>query len=125
MVWHKSGTNSHCDRFTLTLENNRAAGGSGAAGFAASSRATGPSNKRPSAIITAVEHSTRRQRLPDIGDVFNHYGMFTCIWIPESLLKCPDISPSAKLLYGRLARFAVRRSRGDGLRGGGRGSQTR
>jgi hypothetical protein len=32
--------------------------------------------------------------------------MFNGIWVPESLLKYPDLPPSAKLLYGRLARFA-------------------
>src|SRR5690349_3724984 len=32
--------------------------------------------------------------------------MFTGMWIPESLVKCRDLAPSAKLLYGRLARFA-------------------
>lgn len=49
---------------------------------------------------------SKNQKLPKIGDVFNPYGMFNGIWVPESLLKCPDISASAKLLYGRLARFA-------------------
>jgi hypothetical protein len=32
--------------------------------------------------------------------------MFNGIWVPEALLGCSDISASAKLLYGRLARFA-------------------
>lgn len=44
--------------------------------------------------------------LPHVGEVFNPNGMFNGIWIPESLLRCSGISPSAKLLYGRLARFA-------------------
>jgi hypothetical protein len=48
----------------------------------------------------------KNQTLPNVGDAFNPYGMFNGIWVPESLLKCPDLSASAKLLYGRLARFA-------------------
>ena len=48
-----------------------------------SSRATGPSDKRPSAIVTAVEHSKTRQSLPNIGDVFNPYGTFNGIWVTE------------------------------------------
>jgi len=49
------------------------------------------------------EQSPRR---PQIGEVFNPNGLFNGIWVPESLLKCAGISTSAKLLYGRLARFA-------------------
>ena len=49
---------------------------------------------------------TRGQAPPAIGDVFNPYGMFVGIWIPEPLVKCSDISASAKLLFGRLTRFA-------------------
>ena len=48
----------------------------------------------------------KNHKLPNIGDPFNPFGMFNGIWIPESLLKCSAISPSAKLLYGQLARFA-------------------
>jgi len=43
---------------------------------------------------------------PKVGEPFNPYGMFNGIWVPEALLRCPALSPSAKLLYGRLARFA-------------------
>jgi hypothetical protein len=53
-----------------------------------------------------IAHPGKNQKLPNIGDPFNPYGMFNGIWIPESLRKCSIISASAKLLYGRLAQFA-------------------
>lgn len=58
----------------------------------------------PRAASDAPPH---RHRKPlQIGDVFNPNGMFHGIWVPDSLLKCSGISISAKLLYGRLARYA-------------------
>lgn len=58
---------------------------------------------------TAPAHtpqSRNNRKLPNIGDVFNPYGLFNGVWVPEPLLKSTDISASAKLLFGRLARFA-------------------
>ena len=41
-----------------------------------------------------------------VGQPFNPFGVFTGIFIPESLARCNTISPGAKLAYGRLARYA-------------------
>jgi hypothetical protein len=41
-----------------------------------------------------------------VGQPFNPFGLFTGIFIPEALVKNPDVSPGAKLVYGRLARYA-------------------
>jgi GntR family transcriptional regulator len=54
---------------------------------------------------------TNNQKLPNIGDPFNPFGMFNGIWVPESLVRCPEIPASAKLLYARLARYAGRDGR--------------
>lgn len=74
-------------------------------GILVRSKATDPSGQGASAAIAATE-PRKNPKLPNIGDPFNPYGMFSGIWIPESLLKYSALSPSAKLLYGRLARFA-------------------
>jgi Helix-turn-helix domain len=58
--------------------------------------------RAPAAGMPPRQHAKR----PQIGEVFNPNGMFNGIWVPESLLKCAGISTSAKVLYGRLARFA-------------------
>jgi len=41
-----------------------------------------------------------------VGQPFNPFGMFTGIFIPEALARFNDLSPGAKLAYGRLARYA-------------------
>jgi hypothetical protein len=41
-----------------------------------------------------------------IGQPFNPFGLFNGIWIAEALLREKGISPGAKLVYGRLARYA-------------------
>lgn len=51
------------------------------------------------------------QKLPAMGEVFNPYGMFNGVWVPESLLKCSDICVAGRLLFGLLARFAGRDGR--------------
>ncbi len=63
-----------------------------------------------------LDNSTLTEKPPNIkiqqsdepknGDVFNPYKRFTGILIPESLVRGPEISPGAKLCYGRLARYA-------------------
>lgn len=40
------------------------------------------------------------------GQPFNPYRLFTGIFIPQALASNPNISPGAKLVYGRLARYA-------------------
>lgn len=40
------------------------------------------------------------------GEPFNPYRMFTGLFIPEGLARCPWISAGAKLAWGRLARYA-------------------
>jgi hypothetical protein len=40
------------------------------------------------------------------GQPFNPYGLFNGIHIPEALVRCKDLSPGAKITYGRLARYA-------------------
>ena len=41
-----------------------------------------------------------------MGQKFNPYRFFTGIFIPEALVRHPGISPTAKLAYGRLVRYA-------------------
>jgi hypothetical protein len=40
------------------------------------------------------------------GQPFNPYGLFTGIFIPEALVRYPEISAGAKIAYGRLVRYA-------------------
>lgn len=40
------------------------------------------------------------------GEAFNPFRMFTGLFIPEALARCPWISAGAKLVWGRLARYA-------------------
>lgn len=41
-----------------------------------------------------------------IGEPFNPRGLFNGIWIPEALLKAKSLSLGAKVVYGRLQRYA-------------------
>jgi hypothetical protein len=41
-----------------------------------------------------------------IGQPFNPYKLFRGIFVPEALVKCTELSPGAKLCYGRLLRYA-------------------
>lgn len=55
-----------------------------------------------------------RQRSPiaegrrslQVGQPFNPFGLFNGIFIPEALMRAKNISPGAKVAYGRLARYA-------------------
>src|SRR4051812_45895582 len=42
----------------------------------------------------------------EVGQKFNPYKIFTGIFIPEALVRHPGVSPTAKLVYGRLLRYA-------------------
>src|ERR1022692_3304478 len=42
----------------------------------------------------------------EVGQPFNPFGLFTGIFIPNALVRSTIISPGAKLVYGRLARYA-------------------
>jgi len=54
-----------------------------------------------------------RQRSPSaegrpclqVGQPFNPFGLFNGIFIPEALMRAKNISPGAKVTYGRLARY--------------------
>jgi hypothetical protein len=41
-----------------------------------------------------------------IGQPFNPFGLFTGIFIPDALVRSKTLSAGAKLIYGRLARYA-------------------
>jgi len=41
-----------------------------------------------------------------VGQPFNPFGVFNGIWIPDPLVRTRVISPGAKIVYGRLARYA-------------------
>ena len=41
-----------------------------------------------------------------VGQPFNSFALFTGIFIPDVLVRCPIISAGAKLAYARLARYA-------------------
>jgi hypothetical protein len=43
---------------------------------------------------------------PQEGQVFNPYKKFNGILIPEAIARNPDLPPGAKLVYGRLCRYA-------------------
>ena len=59
---------------------------------------TRPSKKQP----------TRQSACLAVGQPFNPYRMFNGVLIPERLVRYKDISPGAKLAWGRLARYAGR-----------------
>lgn len=40
------------------------------------------------------------------GQPFNPFRLFYGVFIPEALVRFPDVSPGAKLCYGRLTRYA-------------------
>ena len=40
------------------------------------------------------------------GQPFNPHGLFYGVFVPEALVRCKDLSPGAKLAYGRLVRYA-------------------
>ena len=44
--------------------------------------------------------------LPEVGRPFNPYKLFTGAFIPEAVCKYRGLSPGAKLVYGRLCRYA-------------------
>ena len=43
--------------------------------------------------------------MPSIGSRFNPRGLFSLVWIPPAVLYDPNLSPTAKLCYGRIAVF--------------------
>jgi hypothetical protein len=53
-----------------------------------------------------AEHKTRQPSGLQHGQAFNPYGLFTGIFVPEALARFTQLSPGAKLAYGRLARYA-------------------
>ena len=46
--------------------------------------------------------------MPQAGDRFNPHKLFVGSFIPNALMRCPDISATAKLLWARLAQYAGR-----------------
>jgi hypothetical protein len=44
--------------------------------------------------------------MPEVGQPFNPFRLFTGIFIPEALVRSNLVSPGAKMAYGRLARYA-------------------
>jgi hypothetical protein len=52
-----------------------------------------------------LSQPNKTSTFPRVGEPFNPYGMFNGIWIPDGMLKCAEVCPSAKLVYGRLTRF--------------------
>src|ERR1017187_6441753 len=55
-------------------------------------------------ICDLLQH--RQQKDLEVGQPFNPFGLFTGIFIPDALVRSTIISPGAKLVYGRLARYA-------------------
>jgi hypothetical protein len=43
---------------------------------------------------------------PKIGEAFNPYKRFHGLWVPEALARRKEVTPGAKLIYGRLMRYA-------------------
>ena len=44
--------------------------------------------------------------MPEVGQPFNPFRLFTGIIIPEALVRSNLVSPGAKMAYGRLTRYA-------------------
>jgi hypothetical protein len=60
-------------------------------------------------LVSGVKTAAQRASLNSAfqpGEPFNPYRMFTGLFIPEALARCPSISAGAKLAWGRLARYA-------------------
>lgn len=58
--------------------------------------------------ILRAQHSA----LPSqIGEIFNPFQLFVGAMIPSAVLRNPDLSPSAKLVFARLAQFAGRQGK--------------
>ena len=47
-----------------------------------------------------------KPNMPEVGQPFNPFRLFTGIFIPEALVRSSLVSPGAKMAYGRLARYA-------------------
>ena len=59
-----------------------------------------------------ILRAQHRSALPlQIGDVFNPFQVFIGTMIPAAVLRNPDLSPSAKLVFARLAQFAGRQGK--------------
>jgi hypothetical protein len=58
--------------------------------------------------INDMSHRSKRGTTSslEVGQPFNPFGLFNGIWIPEVLVKAKGISAGAKIIYGRLARYA-------------------
>jgi hypothetical protein len=53
-----------------------------------------------------VTASKDQRARPKIGEKFNPFNRFHGIWIPEPMALYPQLPPGAKLVYGRLMRYA-------------------
>ena len=64
---------------------------------------------------TTIRPILRAERYPalplQIGDAFNPFQLFIGAMIPSAVLRNPDLSPSAKLVFARLAQFAGRQGK--------------
>ena len=69
---------------------------------------------RPEETTTARRRHPRDERMADdthlrrpmIGEPFNPYKRFNNVLIPEAMARSREIAPAAKLVYGRLRRYA-------------------
>jgi Helix-turn-helix domain len=59
-----------------------------------------------------ILRAERRSASPlQIGDVFTPFQLFIGAMIPSAVLRNPDLSPSAKLVFARLTQFAGRQGK--------------
>ena len=70
------------------------------------------SGRQEKTTTRPILRAERRSALPlQIGQVFNPFQIFIGAMIPSAVLRNPDLSPSAKLVFARLAQFAGRQGK--------------
>ena len=70
-----------------------------------------PERQEKSTTPSSVRHEKRSSLSLRVGDVFNPFQLFIGAMIPAAVLRNPDLSPSAKLVFARLAQFAGRQGK--------------
>ena len=60
---------------------------------------------------SGLRHEKRSSVSLQVGEVFNPFQLFIGAMIPSAVLRNPDLSPSAKLVFARLAQFAGRQGK--------------
>lgn len=62
--------------------------------------------QKTSAPVEASRQERRSGLNLRVGDVFNPFTLFDGALVPSEILRCPDLTPSEKLVFARLMQFA-------------------